>query len=344
MNPSMNQQPTVDGEKLIGQIREVLAKQESGIIAIPANPTPDAIAASTALYMALIKMGKNVSIVASVIPQSDMEGADKIKTSLTTGGDNLIVSFPYEDGTIDKVDYNIEGERFNLIIVPREGSNKLQPNDVQFSYTGGKVDFIITIDVPNLKSLGDIYTQNESMFGGKNIINIDRHLINNSYGTINLVSKSSSSTSELVLKVIQGLKIELDKTMATNLYAGIQVATNNLTAYSVNAETYESIATLMRAGAQKTAMPVPPQMGGMYGGQRPQYPQRAPMNMNNDMFDQPFQPQQQPQSIPQPSAMNRQTSIDRVEKVTYSLGAAVFCNGCSPCIMYFVCKYFPMFL
>ncbi len=293
MNPSMNQQPTVDTEKLIGQIREVLAKQDSGIIAIAANPTPDAIAASTALYMALIKMGKNISIVASAIPQSDLQGADKIKTSLTTGGDNLIVSFPYQDGTIDKVDYNIEGERFNLIIVPREGSNKIQPNDVQFSYTGGKVDFIITIDAPNLKSLGDIYTQNESMFSGKNIINIDRHLINNSYGTINLVSKSSSSTSELVMKVIQGLKVEIDKTMATNLYAGIQTATNNLTAYSVNAETYDSVAALMRAGAQKRVMPVPNMGNNMYGGQFVQ-----------------------PQYMPQPSVMNRQTSIDQVEKVS----------------------------
>ena len=294
MNPSMNQQPTVDTEKLIGQIREVLAKQDSGIIAIAANPTPDAIAASTALYMALIKMGKNISIVASTIPQSDLPGADKIKTSLTTGGDNLIVSFPYQDGTIDKVDYNIEGERFNLIIVPREGSNKIQPNDVQFSYTGGKVDFIITIDAPNLKSLGDIYTQNESMFSGKNIINIDRHLINNSYGTINLVSKSSSSTSELVMKVIQGLNVEIDKTMATNLYAGIQTATNNLMAYSVNAETYESVAALMRAGAQKRVMPVPNMGNNMYGGQRPQYPQQGG-----------FQ-----------SAMTRQSSIDQVETIT----------------------------
>jgi len=299
MNPLMNQPSTVDRERHISQIREILAKQESGVIAIPANPTPDAIASATAFYMALVKMGKNVSIVAETIPQSNLQGADKIKTALTTGGDNLIVSFPYIDGTIDKVDYHIDGDRFNLVIVPREGSNRIQPNDVQFSYTGGKVDFIITIDTPNLKSLGAIYTKNESKFSGVNIINIDRHLINNSYGTINVVSKSSSSTSELVMKVIKGLKVEFDATMATNLYTGILTATNNLTAYSVNAETYESIATLMRAGAQKRPMPLSP---------TPQRFQQQSMPMN-----QPFQP---PQPMRQPSPMSRQTGISRVEKVT----------------------------
>ncbi|MDA1316482.1 MAG: DHH family phosphoesterase [bacterium] len=315
----MNQQP-VDITKLVGQIRDVLTKQESGIIAIPANPTPDAIAAATALYMALLKMGKNMSIVASVIPQSDLPGADKIKTSVTTGGDNLIVSFPYEDGTIDKVDYNIEGNRFNLVIVPRQGSNKLEPNDIQFSYTGGKVDFIITIDTPNLRSLGDIYAKNESMFSGKNIINIDRHLINNSFGTINLVSKSSSSTSELVMDVIQGLKIDLDKDMATNLYAGIQAATNNLTAYSVNAETYESVATLLRAGAQKRAMqPVQrapfPQRQNFGPQSYYQQPPMVPIDFDQDPFIQP-QPFQQPQPMFQKSAMTNQASIDQVEKLS----------------------------
>lgn len=329
MNSPMNQQP-VDEEKQIGQIRQLIQKHESGIIAMPANPTPDAIAAATSLYMALIKIGKNVSLVASTIPQTDIQGADKIKTTLTTGGDNLIVSFPYQDGLIDKVDYNIEGDRFNLVIVPRDGNNKLRPDEVQFSYTGGAIDFIITIDAPSLKSLGDIYAKNESIFGGKNIVNIDRHLINNAYGTINVISKSSSSTCELVLKVIQGLNIDLDKDIATNLHIGIQAATNNLTAYSVNADTYESIAVLMRAGAQKRAMPPAP--SGYQSRQFNDSPFGSPMsqpsfNMNQGMYSQPMQqsmpmqpthsqfPQQQPQpQRPQPyPTANKQISIDQVE-------------------------------
>lgn len=246
-----NAKPQENPDEAISRIQDVVRKNDSGIIVIPEKSTLDAVSAATSLYMALSKMGKNISLVASQVPKYDLAGVDKIKTKLSTGGDNLVVSFPYEEGAIDKVDYNIQNERFNLVIMPREGHNKLEPKDVKFDYIGGSIDFIITIDAPNLNSLGEIYTKNEQQFGSATIINIDRHLINSSYGMINLVVKQSSSTSQLVLSLIKKLKAELDKDMATNLYAGVASATNNFTAYSVNADTFEAIAELMRAGAVK---------------------------------------------------------------------------------------------
>lgn len=301
MMPQGNQPEDIG--KMIQQIKEFVSKHGSGIVVMPAKATPDAIAAGTSLYLALTKLGKNTSLVASTTVQSDMIGADKIKTELQSGGDNLVVSFPYQEGAIDKVDYNIQGEQFNLVIVPREGHSKLKPDDVQFSYTGGKIDFIITVDAPNLNALGDIYSKNQRQFEGTTIINIDRHLINNSFGMINLVSKSSSSTSELVFKVIQGLNVEIDKDIATNLHSGIMIATNNFTAYSVSADTFEAIASLLRAGAVKKPMQVPPggnQFGrpfggpiGSYGQQRPFSPQ--PMyNQPQPMYEQQDQQQQAP--------------------------------------------------
>ncbi|MFA9289439.1 MAG: bifunctional oligoribonuclease/PAP phosphatase NrnA [Weeksellaceae bacterium] len=331
-----NQPQNIDKE--LSQIRELITKNSSGIIVLPAKATPDAAAAGTSLYLALTKMGKNVSLVAAEKAQVDMVGADKIKTEFTTGGNNLVVSFPYTEGAIDKVDYNIQNERFNIVIIPREGQNKLDSKDIQYSYTGGAIDFIITIDAPNLNSLGDIYTKNQNTFQGKNIINIDRHLINNNYGTINLVAKSSSSTSEIVLKVIQGLKIELDRDIATNLHSGIMMATNNLGAYSVNADTYETVAALMRAGAVKKPMrpmgnPGAPNMGGMpmmpqFGGQQPRmggnfgqpapFPQMNPMpqGQNYNMNPQPMPMNQMPQNQqmpPQPQVMDNQRPLEDVE-------------------------------
>lgn len=300
------QQP-LDVGKILQQIKEVISKNSSGIIAIPAKATPDAIAAGTSLYLGLTKLGKAVSLVSSEIPQSDLVAADKIQTTLSTGGNNLVVSFPYKDGAIDKVDYKIEGERFNLIIAPRDEKEKLNPDDVSYSYTGGQIEFIITIDAPNLNALGPIYQQNENVFAGKNIINIDRHLINNNYGTINFVVKTSSSTSELVYHVVRSLGVALDKEIATNIYSGIVMATNNFGAYSVNADTFETVAQLMRAGAIRR--PMTPQFGrpGM-PGTRPMAPV-APMgpgpggmpqmNGMNNGFNQFGMPQAYPQQMPQ---------------------------------------------
>jgi len=257
MFPNNNSQTT-------SRIVEVIGKGTSGIIVLPQNPTVDAIAATTSL-------GKTVTIVCTSPVQSDLMGADKIQANLSVGGDNLVVSFPYADGSIDKIDYNIQGQFFNLTIAPRAGFPKLNPNQVTYSYTGGSFDFIVAVDMPNLNSAGPLYADNQAMFQGKNIINIDRHLTNGFFGTINFVNKTSSSTSELALKTLQALQVELDRDIATNLYAGISTATNNFTAYSVNAETFETIATLLKAGAMKksfkpaVAPPVSPVTQGSFG-------------------------------------------------------------------------------
>ena len=250
MMPQMGQPPQ-DLSKVVTQIKELISKKSYGIIMLPAKSTQDAVAAGASLYLALLKLGKNITISASVSPKSDLVGADKVSTEFDSGGSNLVISFPYQEGTIDKIDYNIQGDKFNMIIVPIDGQNKIQPDQVQYTYTGGKADFIFTIDAPSLNALGEIYTKNQQKFDSSTIINIDRHMINGNYGMLNLVSKSTSSTSELVLKLLQEMKVEMDRDIATNLYAGIAAATNNFTAYSVTADTFEAVAILLRAGAVK---------------------------------------------------------------------------------------------
>jgi len=239
---------------------DIISKNSAGVIALPTNPSVDAVAAATSLYLSLIKMGKNISLVCPTPIHMDLSGVDKIQDEINVNGDNLVISFPYIEGAIDKVDYNIQGENFNLIINPRQGFPKLDINQVKYTYSGGQFQFVITIDCPSLNNLGEIYTNNQSLFQGKEIVNIDRHLTNSYFGTVNIVEKSISSISELVLKLIQDLKIEIGQEIATNLYAGIASSTNNFNSYSVNADTFESVACLLRSGAiKKTLKKVNPQ-------------------------------------------------------------------------------------
>ncbi len=339
MNPQQQPQ-NIDRE--LNLISEVITKSNSGIIVLPSKPTQDAIASGTALYLALTKMGKNVSLVCSTMPESDITGTDKIKTSIQTGGSNLVVSFPYKEGAIDKVDYNVQNEKFNLIIIPREGQARLEPKDVEYSYSGGKIEFIITVDAPNLNTLGDIYTKNQSTFDGKNIINIDRHLINNNFGTINLVAKTAAATAELVLKVLKTMKAQIDRDIATNLYTGIVNATNNFSSYSVNADTFETVAELLRAGAVKKPMRQMPRPGmpgqsmnpfsqNMPNMQMP--PMNRPANRPQQQMRQPVaqqmpqpMPQVQPQQSEHPQPINntpmpQQQSFDRQSKAVDQIEA-----------------------
>ena len=248
-----------NNQNTLARIQEITTKCRSAVIVVPPNPSIDAIAASTSLYLALSKMGKTVSIACSQKVQSDLVASDKFQNIIGAGGDSLMVSFPYADGAIDKVDYNIQGQSFNLVVTPRPGFQKLNPNQVNFSYTGGLVDVIFVIDAPTLNSLGTIYTDNQNQFNGKDIVNIDRHLTNAYFGTVNYVNKTISSISELVLSILQTLGVEIDKDISTNLYAGAAASTNNFTSYSTNADTFEHIAALLRLGAVKKAFkkPVP---------------------------------------------------------------------------------------
>lgn len=247
-------------QQTINRIVEIISKSNSGVIIIPPKSSIDAIAAATSLYLGLTKMGKNVSLACSEKITSDLTASDKFQNVIGTSGDSLMISFPYVDGSIDKIDYNIKGDYFNLIITPRPGYEKLNPNKVSYSYTGGTVDFIIIIDSPTLNNLGSIYTENQSQFTGKDIINIDRHLTNAYFGTVNFIDKTISSISELILKILRSIKIDIDKDIATNLYAGIAASTNNFTSYSTNAETFENIAFLLKMGAIKKMFkkPTPP--------------------------------------------------------------------------------------
>lgn len=233
---------------------EVVQKGVNGAILLPSNASPDSVASGTALYLALHKMGKNVNLVCNSKINLNLTAIDKIQSQIINSGDNLVISFPYSEGSIDKVDYNIQGENFNLIVTPRSGFPKLNSNQVKFSYTGGNLDFIIVIDSPTLNSLGSIYSDNEKLFQGREIINIDRHLTNSFYGTVNYVNKAASSISEMVLKLLQQLGVEMDRDMATNLYAGIAASTNNFTSYSVTADTFENVASLLRLGAAKKTL------------------------------------------------------------------------------------------
>lgn len=239
----------------LAKVVQLIKRYNSGIIALQNNPSVDGIAAGTALYLALSKINKHVSLACHTFQKIDLLGVDRIQNTLTASGNHLVVSFPYVEGSIAKVDYSITGDTFNLIIEPTGEINKVNPKDVKFSYTGGKIEFIITVDVPNLNSLGPLYTENQNQFQAANIVNIDRHLINNNFGTINLVNKQISSTSELVYAVIRELGVELDKDIATNLYTGILAATNNFSSYSVNPQTFEVAATLMKHGAIKKQIP-----------------------------------------------------------------------------------------
>lgn len=308
---------------------EALAKSTTLALVVPPSASPDIISAASALSQSLRASGKSVAVVSST--SLKRAGSEPIGTELSAGGNDLCVSFPYVDGSIDKVDYKIENGMFNLIVIPRAGFPRVTKEELSFSYAGGQPDCIITFDVKTLTDLGDIYTKNQQVFDSVPvIINIDRHSDNSLFGNVNYIQPANSLMTQIVYGIMAAAQLPVDPEIATQLYSGIVMSTDNFTEHTTP-EIFEAVAALVRAGAVRKIAPpqapanrsMPPARPAAHQqarpGQQQQSNARTNTNQNQNQNPRPVHsPQgQNPNRPPQAPAPKpktpQQTSKSRVE-------------------------------
>jgi nanoRNase/pAp phosphatase (c-di-AMP/oligoRNAs hydrolase) len=252
------------------QIQTLVGNSRRALVLTHKNPSVDAMASALAIYLALTKMGKDVTIAMDsqpLVEVSNLVGIDKVKTTLA--GKNLLITYrPYNLGDFEKVTYmEDQGQAgtlddvFKLTISPREGFVP-DPKNFNFTFTGAASDLIFTVDVLEPTALGSLYDPN--LFASTPIINIDNHDPNKDYGRFNLVEPEAASISEIVTFFLRAVNAQLDPDISGNLYQGIVAATNNFQAPKVAAATFEASAICLRAGAkgkvaQPTTQPAPVQ-------------------------------------------------------------------------------------
>lgn len=238
------------------KIKRVVDSANHILVALKKTPSFDAVCSGLSLYLGLKKLGKEVSIFSEDkirVEFSGLIGVDKISNDL--GGKNFVISLDYQEGSIDKVSYNIEGDKFNLVVESKAGAPPLTAQNVHYSYSGARADLIFTINVAKLFDLGKTYQENPEFFSSEKIINIDCGDQNENFGKINLVIPQAACLTEIVALLLRGLNINLDQDIATNILAGVVTATNNFTLPKTNATTFEVAALALRAGGKKIALP-----------------------------------------------------------------------------------------
>lgn len=248
-----------DNQQNYQQVKEKLATTKSIFIFISQNANLDATAAALALYLSLIESGKSVMIGSSGevrVEHSRLVGVDKITDKI--GNRNLVITFDYQEDSIDKVSYNVEGKKFNLVIEPRQNQSPLDKNSVEFSYEGLDADLIFVIGAQKLEALGALYEKERQAFSKATIVNIDKITTNTKFGQINIIDPKSPSISELVFQTIKNLALPITIDIAGNVLKGVEAQTQNLQAPFVGAKTFETVAELMRTGAKRsTSAPQP---------------------------------------------------------------------------------------
>ncbi len=236
-------------------VKKALETAKSVLILLPQNPSLDSVAAGLSLYLALTKSQKSTSIgcpTEITVEFNRLFGVDKIKSRI--GNQNLVVSFSYQEDSLEKVSYDKDpqNQKFHLTIEPKAGLEPLDANQVEFSYTGSNADLIFVIGARSLEDLGFMYQQEKTLLDNKEktLVNLSTLDKNAQFGTVNLYDPTASGSSEIVLNILKALNLNLQQDIATNLLAGIESATNNLSSCNTP-ETYETIAELIRLGAKK---------------------------------------------------------------------------------------------
>ncbi len=244
------------------QIFEQIKKAKNILITFTKTWNGDAVASALAFALFLKKMDKNVDIIAeknennNFITQtpsrvfSFLPSFHEIKNSI----DNLrkfIISLDITNAKVSQIKYKVEeGNTLNFIISPKEGF--FTEDDISSSSSGFKYDLIITLDTPDLESLGKIYDNDTEFFYKTPIINIDHHSDNEEFGQINLVELTSVSTSEILFKLFEKYSRDMiDEDIATCLLAGIISETKSFKTPNITPTTLLTTSQLISMGARR---------------------------------------------------------------------------------------------
>lgn len=108
-----------------------------------------------------------------------------------------------------------------------------------------KFDCLVILDCSDLKRCGQV-----SGIGlcGKAVLNIDHHVSNTRFGSINWVEEDSSSCSQMIYKLYKAMRVPLDKDTATLLYVGMLTDTGSFHYHHTSAYTHYAVAELLGYG------------------------------------------------------------------------------------------------
>ncbi len=238
------------------QVVELIKRSKNILVMASAPADGDSLGSALALYNTLRKLNKEVTAVCSdLVPEvyKFLPTIQAVAQKMVSSRD-LIITLDCRTAKIEEIKSNIEHDKVNLIITPKEdGFNE---KDVSFHYGDVSYDLIITVDCAEYSQLGKLYEDNIELFTQLPVINIDHHVSNNFYGKLNYVDVMASSTTQLLLPIIEMLQENsdeklIDEDVATLLLAGIITDTGSFQNANTTPKSFAVAARLVSYGARQ---------------------------------------------------------------------------------------------
>jgi len=217
----------------------------------------DGIGAMIALYLAFQKMGKQATAFSFDPVPGALDFLPRIKDYLhneINSFNDFIITIDCSNTKVDKIKYNAQDNKVNIIVTPKDGN--FSGSDISTAQGKGQYDCIIVLDTGDIQQIGKIYKDNPKLFYDVPVINIDHHVTNTFFGTVNLVDPKSTSTCEIILGILEALESQtktklLDSTIATYLLTGITVDTGSFQNSNTTPKAFSVAAQLLALGADQ---------------------------------------------------------------------------------------------
>jgi len=235
------------------QFKELITKAEHVLITFRKNYTGDALASALALARFLSGLNKKCTIVADdfkMAPEfSFLPNIYSVANSLEHLR-HFLIEVNLAGKKVSEFSYDVNNDKMMIYLLPEKGEFK--PEDAVARHTGYRFDLIITLDAPDLESLGKVYSQEPDFFFQTTIVNIDHNLNNENYGQLNLVDPNKSSVAEIIYDLINNWQRSLvDAELATIILAGMIHKTQSFRLPNLAPKTLAITSDLIDLGADR---------------------------------------------------------------------------------------------
>jgi len=237
----------------IEQIHQLVNEQKYILVTFQAHGNSDAVASAVALVAFLTSLEKRVDIVVDGFSLPEKLSFLKIARSFQSGFSHLqkfVITLDVSDQGVEELSYDVKEGKLRIYITPKAGA--ISKEQVSTAQTDFKYDLIMTVDTPDLTSLGKVYTDNTDLFFSVPIINIDHHASNEHYGQINLIDYSLATCAEVLFELFSKLdEKHISKEVATALLTAMIDTTRSFTTEHVKPHTLRTASKLMTLGADR---------------------------------------------------------------------------------------------
>lgn len=127
---------------------------------------------------------------------------------------------------------------------PLPGSERVHTGEEPPAGFPDRFDAIVVLECPSPDRTGL-----EQHLSARPVINIDHHLGNQLYGSVNWVDSAAPAVGEMIYRLAQGLKLTLDPETASCLYLTLVTDTGGFRFSNATPAAFEAAAALVRDGA-----------------------------------------------------------------------------------------------